>query len=375
MTSPAAPVTGHYKYVFGEARSGRIIAEIPMYGVSMNVQLNGAYDFQGAVQADMTGISNRTLASATEPGRTFVVVERNGVPVWDGHVTARTYQASSKNYQVFARSLTGYPYRVKINTDYYPNGLSVSGQEQTSLFLSLWSTLQSRPDSDIRVVLPSPLSTGVLRSLDVQEYEDKYFGDVMDEVANGNDGFDWRIVTSKVAGEYVRNMQIGYPTIGTADNNALVFEYPGPVMQYWRTDSVGNAGTHIHGLGSGQGEDMLRSKVVHQNLLDAGYLRWDYDVQFKEVTNQGNLDGLTNDAAQRIARPPNRRYTIELHGSSQPEFGTYLVGDSCTLRFEDAAHPGGYERQARIVGWRLTPPSGAEVEKVGVYFEEGGVGA
>lgn len=363
----------HYTYTFGQARSGLVTAEIPMFGVSMNTVLNGPYDFMGSFIADVSGVSNRDLQNATEPGRTFVVVERDGFPVWDGNLSSRVYQAQAKSYQTFARSLSAYPYRVKMDEDYFPNGFVVENVEQTEAYLLLWETLQSKPESNLRVLLPPPLSTGVAVTMNVQPYEDKSFGDVMDEIANGANGFDVRITTRKVDNEYVRVMQIGHPVIGQTDSNRLVFEYPGPMMNYWRTDGVNSAGTHIHGLGSGQGEDMLRHKVVHQDLIDGGYLRWDHDVQLKEVTSQAVLNSLTQGAAI-VNRLPRKVYAVEMHGGEEPEFGTYLQGDACTLKFEDPAHPGGVRFPTRIIGWRLAPPSKDSVEKVSVFFEGGAEG-
>jgi hypothetical protein len=360
----------HYRYVFGQVRTGRITAEIPLYGVSMNTLLNAPSDLTGTFIMNMTGFRNQDLVSATEPGRTFVVVERDGFPIWDGLIVAQVYQAQSSSMQIFARSLSAYPSKVKMDGDYFPDGFVVTDVEQTEAFLTLWETLQGVPESDIHVQLPEALSTGIAISLDVQPYEDKTFGQVLEEIANSVQGFDWRIVTRKIDGAYARIMQIGYPTIGTEDARRLVFEYPGPMMNYWRTRSVSEHGTHIHGLGSGQGEDMLRADVVHQDLIDGGYLRWDVDVPLKEVTNQVQLDGLTVRAGE-LARATRYVYSVEMKGDQQPEFGTYLQGDACTLKFEDPAHPDGFRLATRVIGWRLTPPSDTSVEKVAVYFEGG----
>ncbi len=363
----------NYRYVFGDARTGLITAEIPLYGVSMNTLLNAGYDFSGSFSADMTGFRNQDLFNATEPGRTFVVAERDGFPVWDGNVVAQLYQAQAKNCQLFARSLSGYPDKVKMDASYFPDGFVVEDMDQTEAFLLLWEVLQSAPESDLRVQLPQPLDTGVTVTMDVQPYEDKYFGDVMDQIANGDQGFDWRIVTTKIDNQYARIMQIGYPTLGREDANRLVFEYPGPMMNYWRTAGVNDSGTHTHGLGSGQGEDMVRADFVHQDLLDNGYLRWDYDVQLKDVTDPNVLSALTLQEAIK-GKTPRRTYVVETKGNQQPQFGSYLQGDACILKIEDPAHPDGVRFPTRIIGWRVTPPSGSTLEKIAVYFEGGSGG-
>lgn len=144
-------------------------------------------------------------------------------------------------------------------------------------------------------------------------------------------------------------------------------------MNYWRTAGVNDSGTHTHGLGSGQGEDMVRADFVHQDLLDNGYLRWDYDVQLKDVTDPNVLSALTLQEAIK-GKTPRRTYVVETKGNQQPQFGSYLQGDACILKIEDPAHPDGVRFPTRIIGWRVTPPSGSTLEKIAVYFEGGSGG-
>lgn len=359
-----------YRYIFGQSRTGFITDEISLYGVSLNSLLNEGSDLTGTFQFDQTGKTNQLLVNATTPGRTFVVVERDGVVIWDGNLVSRTYQSQSKSCQFWARSLAGYPARVKLDETYYPEGFVKTEVEQTEAFLELWETLQSDPESNLRVELPASLDTGILRTVSILPHDNKFFGDVLAELSDGLLGFDWRIVTVKENHKYRRIMQIGYPSVGISNPRQLVFEYPGTITNYWRTETLNDGATRITGLGAGEGEDMVKSTVVHQDRLDAGYLRWDMDVDFKEIHDQEILDDLTAQAAKE-RKIPARRYSLDLRPDLVPQLPRYLPGDACTLSINDAAHPGGYRKETKIVGWRLTPQSGESTDLLQLYLDGG----
>lgn len=337
-----------------------------MYGVNMTNLLNVGSDFTGTFQLDQTGKSNQELRNAADPGRTFLVVERAGVPIWDGNVTSRTYQSQAKSSQTWARSVAGYPDKIIMDETFIPNGFDLEA-DISDIFLALWELLQSKPECDQRVLLPSPLNTGVTRHIVVDANESKTFGDVMSEVADGDPGMDWRIVTIKQGTKYVRQLQFGFPTVGNPNAAGLVFDYPGAVMNYWKTEHVGDSGTHIHGHGSGTGENKITSLVVHQDRIDGGYLRWDQEIEFDQVADQAVLDALTLQEA-RNRKLPAAKFTVQVHGNNEPKFGTYLPGDACTLKINDAFHPGGQRFVSRIVGWKAVPASGEDVEVIDLYF-------
>lgn len=369
-----------YRYNFGQARTGFITSTINLYGVSMTMLLNGGSDFTGTFQLDQTGKTNLELVNASNAGRTFLVVERAGIPVWSGLLTSRTYQSQAKSSQIWARSFAGYPEKIIMDETFIPDGFVAEKEDMISIFLRLWSLLQSRDETNIGIELPelipagqtaSPFGgevspSGVTKSIEVQPWESKYFDEVMAEIADGEPGFDWRIVTKKTNFQYRHILQIGYPSFGMAEPK-VIFDYPGVIINYFRTESLGESGTNIRGLGAGQGEDKLIVNEVHQDVLDKGFLRWDQDVQFTEVNSLELLSDLTMQEALN-RKIPRRRYSAEVLGNKSPEFGTYLPGDSCTLAIRDPMHPTGERINTRIVGWRLTPPSDDSLEKVSLFF-------
>src|SRR5258705_13950688 len=90
-----------YRYVFLDMRTDAVIEEINLYGVYCYRQLNQPGQFNGTFQLDQSGKNNLDLIAASTPGRSWVVVERNGVPVYWGIIWSRTYQSQAKVVEMF----------------------------------------------------------------------------------------------------------------------------------------------------------------------------------------------------------------------------------------------------------------------------------
>jgi len=348
-------------FTFGDALSGKVIEDISLYGVDINRTMNDG-SLTGTLKLDQTGKNNADLVNAAVAGRCFVVAERDGLPFWGGIVGSSTYQAQSKSLQIYARALESYPDRRFITTDFDETG------EQLQIFLDLYTLMQNDPNS-IKVGLPT-YSGPVLVSKHVtaKASELKTYRSLIDNLADADDGFDWTIDWTRQGGAYIRTLRFGYPFLGSTRASALNFEYPGNITNYWLTGAIGGAGTHIFGLGAGEGDAMLRSTFVHDLLLAGGAPRYDVMVSHKEITHQEVLDGIINQEAA-IRKIPALSITIELSGTQEPVFGSYNVGDAATLWFNDPMHPELTSWTSRIVGWDYKPPSSNSTEYVKVTFE------
>jgi hypothetical protein len=147
-----------------------------------------------------------------------------------------------------------------------------------------------------------------------------------------------------------------------------VFEYPGSVLNYWRNDTIGSSGTNIFGIGSGEGDSMPVVEVIHEDLLENGWPRWDFQVSFKGVDDIATVERITQQqAALRKGSMPV--YTVEMKGDIDPVFSDWGIGDGCKLVFRDPLHEGGLTHPTRILKYDYTPPSADAVEEVRVSFE------
>jgi hypothetical protein len=234
--------------------------------------------------------------------------------------------------------------------------------------------MQSDPHS-VLVTLPSaPGGTLLAKSVDVKASEYKTFRSVIDEIANTEDGFDWRIDVARADNVYTRTLSIGYPTLGAFDPKAIVFDYPGNIFNYWDAESMASSGTHVFGVGAGEGDTMIQASHVATDLLSQGFPRYDIDLPTKDITSLSTLQSIVNQQAA-IRRPPMPVITAEVKGDLDPVFGSYNIGDACTLslfspQFGVSDQSDGlFERSTRVLGYEYYPPSDDSVELARLVFE------
>jgi hypothetical protein len=352
-------------YVFGDILTGEKIAEIRLTSVSFKMSLSTG-EFRATMNLDQTGKSNDELISATIPGRCFCVVERDGIVVGDYIMWTRTYQSQAKVVQLYGVPWKNYPERRIRDTDFH--GTS----DQRNLFLQLYGEMQSATNS-IRVELPGSFpDTLVEKTLDVTGTDYKTYRQIMDSIADTDDGFDWTVRTNRVGGAYTRTLDIGFPTLGQAPGPTNVtFEYidmgpdnnGGNVTNYWVNDTMAPAGTDFYGIGAGDGATMLVANVSHTDLYASGFPRWDTSASLKDINDPVILAALSSRLAQQ-AKAPQSVYTVEVKagGDAGVEFGSYNFGDYCNLVIQDARHADGLNKSSRILGWEYYPQEDSNVE-------------
>lgn len=350
-------------YVFGDVLTGQVIMEYDCQGVYTAAALDGK-EFNATLHLDISGHDNDTTLAGTVPGSCFCVIERDGQIIGDYIITSRTYQSQAKSMQLYGKGWKSYPYMRIADKDY-----TYTNTDQIQIFLDMYADLQQDPNAP-KVILPTYQPSGVLLSLQVKASEVKKYGEIFDNFANGDTGFDWDVITTNNAGIYTRYLVIGYPTLGSqSDPSMVIFEYPGNITNYWESESIGGrGGTHIYVLGGGEGDNTPEVTVVHSDLLGFGYPRYDVDVSHKDITNLNQLISIATQEA-RIRKPPVPILTVELKGDEGIEFGNYGVGDTCRLIISDPRHPTPLDKQTRILSWEYYPPSDDSVELVRLKFE------
>lgn len=419
-------MAGQYRYLFGNWQTARVDAEISLYGVYIVGKLNDIGYMQGSFQLDQedkTNKDNQLLTDVTEPYRNFIVVLRDEVPIWGGYITSRTYQSQSKSIQLYAKAYEGYFDDRIIPKSELDNTATIyeDFDQGTAFYFGTASfrfdrthagplfPLSFNPeDSNVpfgeEVIEGIPYSgpiTGVLKDWIVYRTDYKTYRQMVDELANSDDGFDWRIVPRLEVGQSViqsgsglppqdpvpgplpgptydpapaievhKYVLFGYPSLSTGDDgSATVFEYPGNILNYWRTDNLAGAGTNILGIGSGQGVDMFVSENIDLSLVDirGGYFPKDVVVPMKQISDQVILDARTAQEAVK-RRPPKVTYKVDVRPDSSPEFGTWDLGSAATLIIQDAMHPNGVSVPVLVNEYALRPGSsegGAEEISVG----------
>lgn len=104
--STQAP-TADYRYIITETLGDAVVAELPFVDVSFNSRLNEAGQFQGSFPIT-EGNSVVDVYNSTLPGKHSIYVLRDGVCVWGGIISSRSYNIKEKILDVSADEFVSY---------------------------------------------------------------------------------------------------------------------------------------------------------------------------------------------------------------------------------------------------------------------------
>jgi hypothetical protein len=240
--------------------------------------------------------------------------------------------------------------------------------EQRNIFRSLLQTLQLTANTP-QWILPGVFSDQNVVDFSIAGSVLQTYKEAVDALSTTENGFEWRVNVTKDSGAYQWTVQVGQPMIGQPlSDNSVVFEYPGNILNYWQNDTLGGSGTNIYVLGSGEGDAMPQVEIIHQDLLDAGFARFDQDVSLKQIEDDDRLENLAQIQAS-VRKAPMAVYTVEMKADREPQFTDWVLGDFSQLTFDDPLHPEGLTHAARILKWDYTPPSSDSTEEVRLTFE------
>jgi len=367
-----------YRYEFRELLTGRPLGEIPLYGVNFNVKLSDGGNGQGYFKLDGSNLpssyteadmrrANAEMLEMVEPGRTQIVIWRNGIPLLGGggEIISQSYNSQAKVMGVYWRTWESSPSMVTLDEFVTPRRWD--GVDQLNIMRELWLLMQAQPGCNIGVAVPDafPVFSSVWRSLEVNPWDRKTYRALMDDISRADDGFDWRVVTRLLNDQPQKYLELGYPTIGR-DQDAFFFEYPTNVANYYYTRNLGGAGTTFFVTGEGSGQEAPVGIYVDSEVFGRGYRRKDYVLNDSQlpaalVQPRANMEGVSR--KMPVALP-----TVELNNTE--DFDAW-VGDWGVLSFVvgDPRFPDGFETPARIIQLDFTPPSDTDVEKISPTFQ------
>lgn len=347
-----------YTYVAADLRTGAVIDELPLVGVSFGGVLNGAGSLEGTVPWDAVNDS-RTAAGileATEPTRTVIWVDRDGTLV-DGYIIWTRRQAKGgAGLELGCNGLWSYFRRRRLTSD-----LAVVATDQATIVKALLDHAQAKPGGNIRVAVPAQ-PTGALRDRTWWAFERKNIGEAVEQLADVINGFDFAVDATYVADVPVATFRVGYPRRGrTAQASGLLYEHPGNILSYDLAEDGTAAANAVSGLGQGDGETRLIVTQTDTSKIDAGYPLLEDVVNASDVKEAPTLDAQVLGQLSARAAPPST-WSVTVDASQDPVFGAWIVGDDCRIRITDRRFPDGLDTYQRIVAWKLTPGGGEAAE-------------
>lgn len=322
-----------YRYLATDLLSGTIREEVPLDSVRVSHTRNGA----GVLNATAPLRHSKITRANLDPSRTLLLIERDGEIIGDGIVWGVMPQGGK--LQLTGASLWSYFHRRFItSTRTYTN------VEQTTIASDLVKWAQgtgsltygaSAGDSlgDL-LVDTAAVGTGKTRTRPYYWYDYKNLGDAVVELSAVNNGFDFDILTTWNAGRTAvdRTFTTWYPKRGR--RTELVLELGTNIEDYSLQVDGGSQAIKVHGIGKGEGPEMLTTSQVDATLLGAYPLVEDV-ITLKDVSRASTLED--HAAARLTARrlPVTRPSMLNVRLGAQLQVGSWVVGDEVKLRMSD----------------------------------------
>jgi hypothetical protein len=244
----------------------------------------------------------------TIPRKTTLVICRDDVVVGEYIIWQRPpYRPTEKKLNINASEIRSYfDHRILRPTGGVgtTKTLSFTQVDQFEIFRQLVAdaqavTLNGLDIGNIAVEVDASLS-GVLRDRkDEKEdtgayhgYNFSNYGELLDNLANLENGFEWRIDSYFDENASLRRaLRLGYPYLGhQPDDDSETLEYPGNVIDYeWPEDGTDRV-NYVAAVGAGEEAAMKWSEAYNNDELIAGYPLLELTTAYKSASVQATLD-------------------------------------------------------------------------------------
>jgi hypothetical protein len=276
--------------------------------------------------------SRRTsVADSTRKGRSLIVAERDGVPVFAGIVWRRRYNAEDRLLEIAGSGLLSY-------FDHWVPGLSVTytAQDQFAIVRALVARVQAAAGGDIGLDVTAS-NSGVNRDRTYPRYDGSTFGELIMNLSRVSNGFDLAGRVEYNAGAVERWVRLWYPRRGrdiSATN--LQFRAPGNAVLFDMAEDATDMAVTVNALGAGDGPDMLIAPASQTDLIDAGWPGYTTTRAYKDVTDYTTLDAHARADVDRLSGIDSEEYRVRVDPTdvSRP-WGSWDLGDDAVLIVED----------------------------------------
>lgn len=341
-----------------EALSGDVVGEVHLSGQAQFISRFGGGTFTAGVSVahltrrDGDGPDWDAVERVVEwctGGKYTLVLTQGQTTIGEWLIVRPLGATDSGVIRIDGHELDGYPAMRAIFKAY--KGTDV---EQFTIGRELLVDAFLGGQSSMNLTVPTPAASGVLRDLD---YADRsaYYSDLIDEVSQAEDGFEWRVVPTVVWASgspqtVNRTIEFGHPTL--ARSSQVVIDHDGPgsragnAPRVQRSSDFARYARTVYGIGAGEGDKqpiVALSDTTHDG---EGYLLRTRHVSFPSVSNIKTLTALTRaelEAAQSVDEPLRATLLID-KTASWPR-----VGDQVTLDVAPTyAVPQGVTGSARL---------------------------
>jgi hypothetical protein len=357
-----------YRYIGVDLLTRQIIEDLPLYGTSFERRISGPGNMTGSFKLGTGLFSDSDLLNASEPGLRALFAIRNNQAIWAGPIWSRTYQSQASVCSITGQSYESIFAKIKIlsrieRTD-----------DQTLQLKYLIDLMQAQPSCNFGIDTSSIIASGVLRDMTVETFEQKVFGEPINDLLKIAGSFDYIIDYTIDTNDNIGiTAKTGYPALGWG-SPGIELDYPGQVTNYYWPDSAARGIVRETVMGKGEGSSMLVATYTNDDLVVAGYPMWETPRAEKGIDDPIQLAGVAEESG-RTKKMPVSIPTLEINvsegedGIDFAEWSSLGVPITLNIDEDDPRFPDGKRFSSRMLGWDYTPASSENTESLKLILE------
>lgn len=324
---------------------GSELEEIPTKNLVYTYSLNNP----GSYSYTMPMRHSKCRRDIMDPGKNEFHIYLGTEKIWGGYLWTAQKQDESIRF-----GGEGYFSRLDKKREVTEDRNYSSGWDQYDLVWDLIDYTQDKPSGNMGITRDSTAKSGVTRYHNIKASEQKKIGQIIRNLSEQDDGFDFEITPEKSWRTYTRK----------GGNSGLIFVMGKNIRTYtFEVDAISKTVSDFYALGRGQGD--ARPRAFEFDAEARGAFGLMEDTRSFDAELATTLTALAKEwlRLHKQAREDIALFVI----TDDPPFGSYTTGDIARIVIDD-----GYvqvNREMRIRSIVVNVPDEG-VDSYGIYFDE-----
>ena len=321
-----------WKLIYTNLKTGTVLGELPAQSFSFTETLNADGGFQVTMPLVTTTPSGRltndvsalqVTSADLSPGQNGIYFDRDGTLMGGGilwgvaaSVANNSLTLSGSGFLSYFRHRT-----IKVDTTH-------SAVDQLDIARSFVDVAQAVGGGDIGIQTSETHTSGVTRDRTYLGYERRVVAEVLEQLSQVNNGFDFRFSSSYVAGDITVEFITSFPSSGR--RTAFVFELGTNVQLLDFRSNGATLTNHVDAIGGGDGDDLPIQTAQDPTGMATRPLL-ESVLSLSDVTVEATL---LEHAKRAITRgsEPMLQLEVLVFPDQRPVLGSYIVGDLVKVR-------------------------------------------
>lgn len=356
-----------YRVLVGDLVTNTLYDELPVTRINFSHVLNGPgkCDISMSPNPQSDLLQKKLIASNIDPAKTVIYIEKDGVVLWAGVLWEVFVVYPANRLRIIGEGFWSYFRRRIIGET-----TTFTDRDQHYVAKTLIDNALAETGGDIAGI--STASTNVTSGVNVSRtyynYQRRFVGEAIEDLANREGGFDFDIESTwknPYGTEFISNdFQCYYPRKGTRAET--IFDLDANLLRIQWQQKGQKFVNKLYMIGGGSASDTVLTESTDVGSIFEGYPLLEHRLAKKEITNSSTLLEHANRELQ-LRNQVFQTLTVEVNPKGpETRVGAFTTGDVARVRASR-----GYldlDKFYRIMSYDVYVNEGSNDERISVVL-------